>query len=84
MMIVKNEEGLSSKGYILLTFAVFFMVLGAYYFSDELGIKRYLQYIVVAGFVLYFLVFFYYRKSVLQNSKRENMNTKSKQPWEKE
>ena len=81
-MIVKNEVGKGTLSYVFLTFIIFLFVISSYYFSDELGINKYLKYIVLVGVILYFVVFFQYRKFVIKSSEKENTNNKTKQPWE--
>ncbi len=72
--------------YVITAFALVASIFAVVYFSDELNIKEYLPYIIIAGVVIHLVLFELYRKENIKRAdqKKNELGRRPVQPWEKE
>jgi hypothetical protein len=58
--------------YIGLQFLIFAIVCTIYLFSEELNLDSYLSYLVFICSILYIIIFFRYRKKVLEENEKNS------------
>ena len=69
--------------HVLATFFVVGAVFAMVFFAEELHLRKFLPYVILAGVAIYLMIFQWYRKEVIRQRKKEKEDYKrSKQPWE--
>ena len=72
-----------TSNYILATFVVVGTAFAMVSYAQELHIRGFLPYIVIAGVAIYLVIFQWYRKAVIRQRKKELEGyQRSKQPWQ--
>lgn len=75
------------KFVFVLQFVIFGVAIGLYVFAEDLGITRYLNLLVAAlvlgYFVSYFIYIGYARREAKDSGSRSSKDERSAQPWEK-
>jgi energy-coupling factor transporter transmembrane protein EcfT len=74
----KNNAAL----YFVLQLLLFFVLMAAYFFSDELGLGQYLSVVISIGVILYLLLFYNYKRNAVHRDSNNGSGSKKKQPWE--